>query len=484
VPPAELRSTRDGSLVRTLSGPADGGWFEASSGGTIAVVSGTAGGVELVRATDGRQIGALESSDFLVAGTGAEERLVARDRDGGRCFVRMLSTETRLGEPRPCSNLEPSADRSTVAFHRDGRGGSILRVADGALLTELPEDATLRMFSPDGSLIVIEGEDTGALLLQTDGGRVIAELDAPIAPFFEDTEEPSLAFSADGRFLYASTSGSARLYDTRTGRAVELDVPPGLGVEDKDTATVQFGPEPLDMAYVRFADGSGALVRLPELRVVAPLDVQAMLQFWPGERRLLVDGRLADAQPGIPARVIDGLTGETLGDLAGGMMDSVRFNSSTRADAAVVTYSSGWAPGHFALPEIVTSDGRATPLSGPVENFSSATADSAVSFSPDASGFVVRYEDGHTEVWDRRGQPRSLVDLGLGITTSWVGTSGARLVTQDRSGAAYLVDLELLRSLPTDGPLTEDRLIDGLCGVVSRAGHPDRVPNWLRGRCP
>ena len=110
--------------------------------------------------------------------------------------------------------------------------------------------------------------------------------------------------------------------------------------------------------------------------------------------------------PGIPAELRDASSRDLVSTLGGAFVDSVRFDSSSDAKSAVVTFSTGFTPEHFALPELIRSDGSRVPLSGQVDNLSTQFEGSIVLFSEDASARAIRYTDGHTEVWDNHVSPR------------------------------------------------------------------------------
>jgi hypothetical protein len=75
-----------------------------------------------------------------------------------------------------------------------------------------------------------------------------------------------------------------------------------------------------------------------------------------------------------------------------------------------------------------------------------------VSFSPDGSTIIVRYASGRGELWDTRGTPRRLADLGLGLAKSgFVFTREVeRLAVQYGNSQLYLLDIAWLRRMGGD----------------------------------
>ena len=79
----------------------------------------------------------------------------------------------------------------------------------------------------------------------------------------------------------------------------------------------------------------------------------------------------------------------------------------------------------------------------------SSNGRNGVVFSPDGSTIVVQYASGRGELWDARGTPRRLADLGLGLAKAgFIFSSGVeRLAVQYGNGQLYLLDVAWLREM-------------------------------------
>jgi hypothetical protein len=159
---------------------------------------------------------------------------------------------------------------------------------------------------------------------------------------------------------------------------------------------------------------------------------------------------------------------------------------SPKGTTFVVRYDKQYdenAPGEFELRDTLSGTLLAT-LGGDIAtdrtaddlNFDldrSNNARNGVSFSPDGSTLVVRYASGRGELWNTRGTPHRLADLGLGLAKArFIFSSGVeRLAIQYVNGQLYLLDVAWLRKMGGDprrlpaeelvrlaceGPLTSD----------------------------
>ena len=127
-----------------------------------------------------------------------------------------------------------------------------------------------------------------------------------------------------------------------------------------------------------------------------------------------------------------------------GWTDHVYFGSGMNATYFVVDYRDAF--GELRR----TADGSLLkPLSGEIEyNYPSER----VIFSPDAdaTSFVVEYKDGRSELWEGRGHPRLLAELGLGVEGQFFDIEGQRLILWHSDGRAYLLGVDWLRAMGGD----------------------------------
>ena len=203
-----------------------------------------------------------------------------------------------------------SPDRTLVAFITKD-GGGVWRIADGRPLADLPAGTEMVEFSPDPGSPRMVVSYTGTSLASgatkpdelrpTTGETVLLRLDSVTSSYAEEyQEEASLTFSADGKYLYASTRRKAAVYDAATGDEVRLDVP---GVAPDAVMTyAAFGRTPGGPAVIDFSDGSRAIVDLERGAVLQTVATSERVWFWAGDGPLLVSGglcstRASDAMP-------------------------------------------------------------------------------------------------------------------------------------------------------------------------------------------
>jgi hypothetical protein len=486
--PQEIRSTTDGELIRPAGGPGGPrievpgpdigpGTMELPGSNIGRMVLWSADGhQELIRTTDGsvvaRVSGFGEPYAFDPGGT-----MFGTFDLTGQCSLwrasdgRLLSDGARPidqgnGAVSQCGATALSDDGSIAAVPFADRI-EIRRVADWLEVGILPVDTSRIFFSPEsGSRTLLAQREDGALeLRETAGGQLIGSVRGPLDPGFSYFMSP---FSPNGKFVALVIGGERMLYRTDTWERIDVPADPAPVEPDEQSGPVQtaviFSSDSDYAIFGDFFEQRGELIQLGDDS--PKLLGYFWLRFWPGVAggpviASRIDGTKNDARPGI-------VEVESFDEVTYSPGDAPRFGIVNRSQFA----------GMFgdAVPpsELVIREGGVISLNGAVlpESFT----EEFVRFSKDTdtSAFVVRYSDERSEVWDGSGKPRLLASLGLGVSSSQFDDTGDHLVVQYSSGEAYLVDLQVLRGLPSDlAALSDDDLIALVCATVGIEGRAE-----------
>jgi len=264
-----------------------------------------------------------------------------------------------------------------------------------------------------------------------------------------DGRAPLVSFSPNGEFATFKLDGGLVILRMSDGELINV-------LED----LVDPDKKPPTITQVAFASGKqGVVLSLlmsdgtysAMLPATAPQKVlQGHAEFWPGgDGPAIVNGDTGDRLFGLPALS------------AVGFVD-VLFDRSTHATLGIVRFGidpegGGAMPDPWAL--VVYADGTTRSLRMQVD---------AADFSQDSmtSAIVVRYADERSEIWDSM-QRLTIGDLGLGVDSNTFNSAANRLAVRYLSGAAYLLDLDRLRTLPPDlSTLPDEGLIGRACAAL------------------
>jgi WD40 repeat protein len=142
-----------------------------------------------------------------------------------------------------------------------GMSAKLWRVRDGALLATIPmaKPVTRAVFSPDGRLLAVSGNDHETLLVDTTRGRVVHRLD-------HGDRITSMAFSPAGKLLVTTgADGTVQVWDVRKGKRMRE-----LRADANEALDAAFSPRGTLLATV-YSDGTGRVWNLASGRLVSTL---------------------------------------------------------------------------------------------------------------------------------------------------------------------------------------------------------------------
>jgi WD40 repeat protein len=504
--PDEVRRFEDGTLLATLPGPVSQAFFSPGQDATVFVVSYYGSPGEMRRTDDGGLVTALKDNVVGVdySPDAAAAYLVIRYENAPAELRRSLdgalvaALTDAIGGPVPFS---PDGGY-LVATYGSSAPAELRRIADGRVIAIL-EDLRGVDFSPDGAYLVLTHSDprTRDELRRTVDGRVVAT--------WMHVGESRVLFSPDSARLVVGRSGMAfaELRRTSDGTLLSsLPSPPDQNVEFRD---VRFSPDPnLTTFYVDYAGRSSELRSLADGTLVFFGGPLTEYSFAPDMLQFVLSYRDA---PGELHRTSDGSLVATLSDVVveadfspDGNSFVVSYSSGVRADivpaelrrtddgAVLATLPGAVAAAYYPpvpSPQYVVvghefgaglwriADGSLiATLSGQLED---------VSFSPDASAFLVAYVDGQSEFWGGPGEPHRLAELGLGLPGGghFFDAEGQRLVIWYTDGRGYLLDLDWLEAMGGDPALLSAEELERLActGPLSTGlvGRQDLKPYLL-----
>jgi WD40 repeat protein len=437
--PSEIRSVVDGSLVRKLAGPASSTLL-APGAERFAAVSYEAGGVGIVRLSDGSEVEVIES------GGGASVEPSPRGQtfvlsDDADCSLHSLDPRSELALGEFCG-AEFSPDGGTLVGYGE-EGLALFDVRAARPLARIDGPWSVQAFSPTiPADTIVLGTEEETRLVSTGTGKVLTKLDSGVPEVEEPAEgeepapgdeaqEPAVRYSPDGSLVFIDTDQTQVLVSSRTGETV-LE---GAAVPMTGGGPV-VGPEGvvgLDFS----SDGEWLWVAMstipaevrPTSAPTASTGLTSEDSFWPGS-----DGALAVGWTGL--RRIDASGATVLVEVAEeASMDVLAFEPGEKPEIAVVTFEDENLTTTSAA--LLDRDGTLRPLDGPIPVEASFSADEEHRF------VLLKDNAGHVTIWDRVGEPVLLASIdGLSLAT-WA-PDGRWLLTSSPTGDAYLIDLEWL----------------------------------------
>lgn len=435
---AELRLTRDGSLA-----PFAGQVFDAFFSGD------PNGSYFIVRYTD-------KSSELRRTGDGS-----------------LLASLTGIPLAAHFSDQNPQATAAYVKIDYVDQPSELRRTMDGKVIP-LPKNVTGFDFSPDpaATYLIANFADQPTALLRTRDGSLV-----PLSGQFSGA-----TFSPDPAATYFVVRYQNETVELR--RTADAALVPLAG----QVTSITFSPDPAASYFVvHFQDGPTELRRTADATLV-PLAGQVTsitfspdptLKYFvvdyqdkPRELRRTSDGALITTllvsgaplqfsrDPGATFFVVDYVDGRTElrrssnGSVfpLGNQIQFIDFDPDPTGTYFVVGYREA------------TIELRRSADGAKVANLASAV--SAIGVSPYAAQtyFVVRFDDGHAEIWAAGANPRQLANLGQGLGQLFFDREAARVVVWYTERYAYLLDLDFLNTLVgMSSPLTPQELISLGC---------------------
>jgi hypothetical protein len=450
----ELRRGTDGSVVATLPAVASAALFSDDGEYFVAVYPSPAGLLPELRASkDGALIAALPELRGI-----ADAAFHHNDAEGDPLVVKFGPAPTRTiltvaGEPpllrstsdgsplgSPLGPLGPETDPNAV-FSPDGSvivvndpatGFGEMRTANGQLLASLPAAVESTAFQPGPSaVVVISYFDHDAELRRVADGDLIADLGIDLAT--PDFETASATFSSDSMATYVAIPMQIglQLRVAASGELVDLTWP---GSPAAPTG-IAFGPE-----------GSTAMIRVEYLE---GLQVRWFSQpdrvLFSGENVDIILGRsvffVAPPSRTASTDVRDAVSGELIRTLPVSLWDG--FTRFTPDEHVMVVSFPPDLTGAGSPKSVVVDldEGTLEVLSAGISN---------VEFSADSRFAVLQLENDRTEVWATDGPPHRIANVGGGVTRVILLPNVGRLAVVYRSGAGYLLDLPLITALAGD----------------------------------
>jgi conflict system STAND superfamily ATPase/TIR domain-containing protein len=480
---AELRSAADGSLVAPIEEFSRMSVVRGSDWTSAFVERGD--GIELINLADGGTIETWTNVPDVGFYFPLNRQVVAIPTTGGRClFIRAQDGAQLLDLPGTCSQLEISQDGSIVAAQTFKSDVQVVPVAGGQPVATLPRTSTSLFLSPEaGASRIAVVDNRRVKLFETSTGRLVSDLDgiaiAPIGPAADDpgADDPPepVAFSASGKLLLVRGPNGPVVYDTVTGRRIDL--------QTQDTAPD--GAQPIDVILSRDPAGSYMVAQFADhaelLRgdgTLVPIGGRAQsVKFWEG----------ADAGPILvsylngTAALFNWDTGTSKGLIPGTRYEVFWAYPTTPAAAAIETEEID-DPSKEAALLLVGADG--TLAENPGWDF--------IRFSPDpeASTVIVQRANGAFELWDRT-ENRVLARLGLGVAYVDYTPDGTVLAVRYGTGELDLISVADLRAMPPASSMsaqTDAQLLDLACtGSVGAVVADERIEAAIGSRpaaCP
>ncbi len=343
------------------------------------------------------------------------------------------------------NNLGLSPDKKTFVVDYTNAPPEVRRTDTGTVIATLPGELSIEKFSPQATVFVANRTDTPAELRRTSDGALLSQLAGQV-----EHRPGGATFSPDGNAFVANyTDAPAELRRSSDGVLLSQ-----LAGQVEKSFGVAFSPDgsAFVVDYARDYSPSRSSTGLPtELRTrygkvaIEFADIRTYnISFSPDGTVFLVrhpdKGRFDEARVEIRSTVG--------GDLLATLVGAVTSNPPSDRSA------DDRRPGGGRLGAVTSnppSDRSPDNLNLDLNN--SSNGKNGVVFSPDGSSFVVRYDSGRGELWNVRGTPRRLADLGLGLVKAAfvVSSEVEALVVQVRYRAArIIVDVAWLRAMGGD----------------------------------